>query len=167
MRTAIVAVLVAVLVGAAAFFGGTVYGQSRAQQQQGTRRFGAGASGQNGNPANRARRGGIATGTVLAFDGKSVTVKLAAGGSQTAYVSGETTVTRSSDAKLSDLKAGLNVVIVGTPGTAGEITARSIQIVPPGFRESFGGFGGPGVPGAPGGPGGTNGAGQGAPQPGQ
>jgi hypothetical protein len=85
----------------------------------------------------------VLAGTILSVDAKSVTVKLTAGGSQTAYVSKDTTVTRTSEASVADLKVGENVIVSGTPGNANEITARSVQIVPRGF--SPGGFMGGGA----------------------
>jgi hypothetical protein len=142
MKTAIVAVITAIVVGAGAFYGGMLYGKNQAQSQVAARLGGRTGPAGTDN-ANRIGRGVLA-GTILQVDAKSVTVKLTAGGSQTAYISAETTITRTTKASTGDLKVGENVIVSGTPGNANEITARSVQIVPAGFSPA--GFMGGGRP---------------------
>lgn len=152
IAVAITAAATAVVVGVGAFYGGMLFGRNQVTAQRAAR-FGA-------NGAAGARRSGFATGTVLSADASSVTVKLASGGSQTIYLAPTTRMTRSQDATASDLKAGENVIVTGQADSGGQVTARSIQIVPAGFRGALGpgGFGGGGQGGFGGGTG-TNGGG--------
>jgi hypothetical protein len=103
-----------------------------------------GANGANGAAGGFARfRGGIATGTVISADAKSITVKQADGSTKTVYFDSTTRVLKSSEATLTDLAKGTTVVVAGTPGSDGSVTARSVQIVPKGANlASFGGAGG-------------------------
>lgn len=160
LKTALIAVLTAILVGAVAFYGGVKYGQSTGRSSGLAGRAGLGATGANG--ANAARlRGGFADGTILSADAKSITVKQADGSTKTIYFDSTSRVVRSSEATLTDLTKGANVAVQGTAASDGSITARSIQIVPAGFQP-FGrglGAGGQGV--------GQGAQGQGAPGSGQ
>lgn len=142
LKTALIAVLTAILVGAVAFYGGVKYGQStgRSSGLAGRAGFGAGANGANG--ANAARlRGGFADGTILSADAKSITVKQAGGSTKTIYFDSTSRVVRSSEATLTDLTKGANVAVQGTAASDGSITARSIQIVPAGFQPFGRGLG--------------------------
>lgn len=145
LKTALIAVLTAILVGAVAFYGGVRYGQStgRSGGLAGRAGFGAGANGATGaNGANAARlRGGFADGTILSADAKSITVKQADGSTKTIYFDSTSRVVRSSEATLTDLTKGANVAVQGTAASDGSITARSIQIVPAGFQPFGRGLG--------------------------
>lgn len=161
LKTALIAVLAAILVGAVAFYGGVKYGQaSGGGRSSFAGRAGFGGSTGAAGAANAARfRGGIADGTILSADAKSITVKQADGSTKTIYFDSTSRVVRSSEATLTDLKSGLNVAVQGTAASDGSITARSIQIVPAGFQP-FGarGFGGGGQGAGQGGTGGAQGA---------
>lgn len=160
LKTALIAVLTAILVGAVAFYGGVKYGQSTGRSSGLAGRAGLGATGANG--ANAARlRGGFADGTILSADAKSITVKQADGSTKTIYFDSTSRVVRSSEATLTDLTKGANVAVQGTAASDGSITARSIQIVPAGFQP-FGRGLGAGGQGA-----GQGAQGQGAPGSGQ
>jgi hypothetical protein len=168
LKTALIAVLTAILVGAIAFYGGVKYGQASGGGRSsfaGRSGFGGfgGSNGATGGLAARFR-GGIATGTVISADAKSITVKQADGSTKTVYFDSTSRIVRTSPAAVADLKSGLNVVVQGTAASDGSITARNIQIVPAGFQEFGGGrgFGGAGAPGQ-GATGGGQGGAQGAP----
>jgi hypothetical protein len=148
MKIAITAVLAAVLAGALGFFGGVTY--QKAQTPSFAGRTGDGnftppagfTPGQGGaNRQGGAGRfaGGIATGTVLAADSKSITVKVESGGSKTVYISSTTNFGKQEALTAADIKVGDNVMAVGQASSGG-ITARSVQVVPPGtdFRPGFG-----------------------------
>jgi len=146
MKTVMWAVLAAVLAGALGFYGGVTY--QKAQSPSGFARQGGGSGttgGQRGQGgpggAGRFPAGGIATGTVLAQDATSITVKLATGGSKTVYVDANTRVGQQTELKVTDVKVGDSVAAMGQPSNGG-IQARSITIVPPGQQIRGGGFGG-------------------------
>jgi hypothetical protein len=152
-KTVITGVLCAVLAGALGFWGGVTYqkGQTSSSASGNSQRgngnfqppagFVPGQGGANGNSQNGARRfaGGVATGTVLAADAKSITLKIASGGSKTVYLTSTTTISKQETLTASALKVGESVMAVGESSNGG-ITARSVQIVPPGSNSRFGGF---------------------------
>lgn len=152
MKTVITGVLAALLAGALGFWGGVQYQKAQSPSFSSNFRNGNFAGGGNfsGQVPNgqqgSARRfaGGVTTGTVLAIDSASITVKSATGGSKTVYISSTTNFGKQETIKVTDIKVGDNVMAVGQSSSGG-ITARSVQVVPPGtdFRGSFG-FGGPG-----------------------
>jgi hypothetical protein len=160
MKTAIIAVLAAVLAGALGFYGGVTY-----QKAQSPAGFAGGAGfprgGQQGRPGG-ANGSGLATGTVVASDAQSITIKTADGGSKTVFVSAQTEISKQQVLTAADVKVNDQVAAFGQAANGG-IDARMIQIVPPGgsFRFGGGGFGGGargqggqgqpgGQPGAPG-----------------
>jgi len=155
MKTVVWALLAAVLAGAVGFYGGVTYQKAQTPSFSrgaggggfaggsggggfggGTGGSGAGARGAGGG--GRFAAGGIATGTVIAQDSSSVTVKLENGGSKTVYVDSNTRVAQSTELKITDLKVGDNVAAVGTPNNGG-IQARSITVAPAG--QQIRGFG--------------------------
>jgi hypothetical protein len=146
MKTAIWVVLAAVLFGAAGFYGGVTYQKAQTSAGFGAGggggfagRFGGGAGG--GSFRNSAN---IATGTVIAQDAQSITVKTSGGGSKTLFISPQTQVSKQQVLTTADIKVGDEVAAFGQAANGG-IDARMVQIVPPGgsFRFGFGG-GGPG-----------------------
>lgn len=137
MKTAIWVVLAAVLFAAVGFYGGVTY--QKTQVSSGfAGRAGGFAGGAGGGARNSAN---IATGTVIAQDAQSITVKTADGGSKTVFVSGQTRVSKQQVLTSTDIKVGDQVAAFGQAATGG-ITANTVQIVPPGGSFSFGGFGG-------------------------
>jgi hypothetical protein len=169
MKTVISAVLAAVLAGALGFYGGVTYQKSQTQSAfagriGGPNGNGAAGRGENGGdmasgPRGINRQGGsVATGTVLAQDAKTITVKTADGGSKTVFLSANTRYTQQQQLTAADLKVGDQVMAAGQSANGG-IDARSITVVPPGSDFGFGG-------GGPGGPGGDGQDDGGAPPPG-
>lgn len=169
MKTAIWVVLAAVLFGAVGFWGGVTY--QKAQAPAGfAARFGGGSGGAGGGfpgagggaGGNAAARGvagaNIATGTVIAQDAQSITVKSADGGSKTVFLSGQTQISKQQVLTATDIKVGDQVAAFGQSANGG-IDARMVQIVPPGGSFTFGGFGGAGRGGFGGTRGGSAGSG--------
>ena len=158
----VVVVVVAVAVGA--FFGGraTASGgtptvqealkvlQSQAQQGNGN---GFGFPGGNGT----ARGGGAVSGSIIAADATSITVKTSDGGTKIVLVSGSTTVAKTSEATQADLTVGQNVIVTGTTNSDGSVTATRVQVgaTLPAAGSGTPGPGGTGTPPAGAAPGGT------------
>ncbi len=157
MKTVITGVLCAVLAGALGFWGGVTYQKNQTPTLASARGNGnsgppagfdpsqmpgggqmPGAGGQSGQNNARQFAGGLATGTVLAADSTSITLKIASGGSKTVYLNSDTRVSKQETLQPSDIKVGDNVAAMGQ-STNGGITARSVQIVPEGsdFRPGF------------------------------
>jgi len=99
--------------------------QSQAQQGNGTGFPGGnGFAGANGT----ARRGGAVSGSVIAADATSITVKTSDGGTKIVLVSGSTTVSKVSEGAQADLTVGQNVIVTGTTNTDGSVSATRVQV---------------------------------------
>lgn len=145
MKQVIGIALAAVLFGAVGFWGGVTYQKTQSPSGAG------GFSGRFGPPGTNGNRSAanVATGTVIAQDASSITVKTAGGGSKTVFISASTDVSKQEVLKGADIKVGDQVGAFGDAANGG-INARMVQIVPPGGSFRFGGMGGP-RGGAPGG----------------
>ncbi len=148
-KTLIIVLVVAIIiVGVAAFYGGTVYaGSKRLAGTFGQGNF-AGRSQGAGTAMAGARQGGqagggIVNGEVLSLDDKSVTIKSRQGGSKIIFFSSSTEIGKFVSGVLSDVVVGSNVMVSGKTNADGSITAQSIQLRPAGI------VGGPGGAGAP------------------
>jgi hypothetical protein len=149
-KTILAAVLAAVLAGALGFFGGVTYQKSQAPSFPG--RPGSGGFNRQGGPGGNFSAN-VATGTVIAQDATSITVKGANGGSKTVFISAQTEISKQETLTASAIKVGDMVGAFGQAGNGG-ITATMIQVIPPGGTFRFGGGGrgfGGGQNGAPGG----------------
>jgi hypothetical protein len=126
MKKLIWSVVVAVVVaGGLGFYAGMHY-PSGSIGTTGTSSF-AGRFGGTGRAG-----GGAVTGSIVAEDSQSITVKLANGNSQVVFISTSTPITKSAQGSLADLSVGQNVVVAGTANSDGSITAQSIQLRPAG-----------------------------------
>jgi len=134
----LVAVAVAVLVGGGAFYGGMKYAQggrgdnfanlTPEQRQQFVANAGAGLRG--GMGGQRSGMNGGTIGEIISKDDKSITVKMADGGSKIVFYSSTTGVSKFTEGGAGDLVVGKNVNVTGTSNQDGSITAQSIQIRP-------------------------------------
>lgn len=137
MKKALVPFLVVliIVVGAGAFYGGMVYGksQSKSSAQQ---RFSQAGGGFGGGAAGATRRGagqtggGFINGQILANDGKTMTVKINTGGSKIVFLSDTTEIGKMASGTPSDLIVGQNVMVNGKTNTDGSVTASTVQIRP-------------------------------------
>ncbi len=137
-NSVLITIIVALIVGAGAFYGGMKYQQSK-RAATFTRQFGTG-QGQNGagNQQNRFRAGGGQVfGDIISKDDKSITVKLADGSSKIVLFSDTTAINRASQGTKDDLKEGEKVVVFGNANSDGSVTAQNIQLNPT-FRGTGG-----------------------------
>lgn len=149
----VITVLVAVVVGGAAFIGGMKVQQLRettrgrfanmgfsqndeprgmmgnyTQGQAG----GQAAGGQNVGGPGGQMRGGVrpVMGEIISQDDKSVTVKMADGSTRIVFVSDSTTINKAAQGTKSDLKTGETISAFGTQNADGSVTAENVQLNP-------------------------------------
>lgn len=129
-------IVIAIIIAAGSFFGGIAYGKS-SQKKAEASQFANFRGGQTptGNGAQRGvgqgtTRGGLTNGSIISSDDKSITVKLADGGSKIVFFATSTAIMKSTTGAISDLKVGDNVMITGSANADGSLTATSIQLRP-------------------------------------
>lgn len=127
-------IAVALATGAAGFFGGMKYQESKSG---GPRQFGLG-SGQGGRgfggsgPNGAGNRGGFrpVAGQILSADAKSLTVKLPDGSTKIVLLTDKTQINQATAAAVADLKTGTQIAVFGTTNSDGSVTAQSVQLNP-------------------------------------
>ena len=137
-------VIIAVIVGAGAFFGGMKYQQSKATGSNFTRQF-QGGGGQGNRQSGQTGQGRFSgggsgrpiVGEVISGDDKSITVKMQDGGSKIVLLPESVTVSKTDTGSRDDLKSGVRVGVFGTDNSDGSITAQNVQINPM-FRTTTG-----------------------------
>ena len=136
-----ITVVVALIVGGAGFYGGTVYEKnSLAAAGQGRMAAGGNFAGRNGGAQGQVRsgaagmrggnNGGFISGQITAMDDKSITVKDRTGSSKIILYSSSATIGKTVDGSASDLATGQDVMVNGTVNSDGSVTAQNIQIRP-------------------------------------
>lgn len=134
----ITTVVIAVVVGAASFFGGYKLGQSktpaRSGQFMGSGQAGSRTGGAAGANAARRAGGGFTSGQIISKDDKSITVQLPNnGGSKIIFYAASTQINKPLPVDATQLTTGTNVIVTGTANSDGSITAQNIQIRPAGM----------------------------------
>lgn len=97
---------------------------------------GGGQSGGQGAPGGTA--GNFTAGTITGISGDTVTVKDMSGQTVKIKIGGSTTIKVTKDGKTTDLKSGQSIVVRGTKGSDGTLTAKSVTE----GGTGLGGFGG-------------------------
>lgn len=127
-KNIIITILVAIIVGAGAFFGGMKYQQSHAAQAiPTTARFGQRIAGQFGRRDTNA----LSTfGKIISKDTNSLTIQLQDGSSKIINLSSSTKITKIDTITTSDLTQNSQVAVFGPVNADGSITAQNIQLNP-------------------------------------
>jgi len=139
-NSVIITVIIAVIVGVGAFFGGMKYQESKTSNSSFSRQFQRGASTpgvRQAGPGNQGRfpGGRPVVGEILSLDDKSITVKLQDGSSKIVLLPETATISKTDEGSKADLKSGIRVGVFGTDNSDGSITAQNIQISPA-FRSA-------------------------------
>lgn len=136
-KTLISILVVAVVVGGGAFYGGMKYSQGKTPQGFAGGEGGGGGQHQPGTAGDGFRGvrgnqsgGGFTSGDILSKDDKSITVKMRDGGSKIIFYSDTTEVGKFVNGAISDLEIGKTVSVNGKVNSDGSITAQSIQLRP-------------------------------------
>ena len=127
-------VIVAVLVGAAAFFGGMQYQKSQRNNQFFQTGTGPRLNRFGGNGQNPPVRGQI-----ISTDSNGITVKLQDGSSKIVIIPDNANIMEATSAAKQSLTTGKNVMIFGTTNSDGSVTAQNVQLNPMGFGGGRGG----------------------------
>ncbi len=140
-KSTITTVVVAVVVGAAGFFGGMQYQkgkgglpnfQSMTQQQR--QQFAQELRGSGGGTFAGRRNGmggaGFTAGQIISKDSGSVTIKMPDGSTKIVLLSGSTQVAKSDAGTANALAVGDNIVVSGGANSDGSVIAQTIQIRP-------------------------------------
>lgn len=142
----LVTLILVIVVGGAAFFGGMKYQENatkKAIQSQYTNPFsgrnqfqntrngntGSKSTTQNGVGERRMGNGQI-VGEITSIENNSITIKDNQGNSRIILISDKSTISKASAGQISDLKVGEKVSAFGTPNTDGSVSATNIQLNP-------------------------------------
>ncbi len=130
-------VIIIIVIGGLAFYGGMKYGGSQASNLQnsaaGRQAFqqGSGATA-GGNFAGRRSggvSGGFTAGQVISKDANSITLQLNNnGGSKIVFFSTTTQISKYATSTIDQLKTGEQIIVNGSANSDGSITAQSIQL---------------------------------------
>ncbi len=123
--------IIAVVIGGAAFYGGTKYVQSKTSRGalQGNFRNSVQGGGFRNMGTNGGNGGmGFVAGDIIAKDDKSITVKLRDGSSKIIFYSGATKFGKFVSGTAADFGIGSAVIINGKTNSDGSITGDSIQL---------------------------------------
>ncbi len=127
----IMTIIVALVVGGVAFFGGMQYQKTQASSPMQGQFRGPNGSGPQGGFQGRAGAGQGMTpvsGEIISQDDTSITVKMQDGSSKIVILSDDTNINKSSEGAKSDLKTGETVTAFGTTNSDGSITAQNVSI---------------------------------------
>ena len=134
-KNILIAVLGAILIGGAGFYGGTLYQKSVAYEvaasgRAGGNMVGRGAGGVNGVGGQRAGGMGFrpVAGQIIGKDDKSITVKMLDGSSRIVMLSASTQISKAQSVDATSLTVGETVRVLGTVNTDGSVTAQDIQL---------------------------------------
>jgi len=138
-KNIIIWIIIVIVVGAGGFYGGMTY-------QKGvkvTPAAGAARAGFTGNRTGRtgAAGAGFTSGQILAKTNNSLTIKVAAGGSEIVFLAPSSQIMQSSTTTIASLNVGQSIMVTGTTNSDGSVTAKTVQVGD--FR-----FGGPRPAGA-------------------
>jgi hypothetical protein len=130
-------------VGAGAFYGGTLY--ERQQVASVRNSFFNGRGGAGGGGGGAGGFGGGVFGTVKSITGNTIQISTPQNVT-TVNLSAATTVMKTITGTVSDIQVGQTITVRGQRDSSGNVTADSIQLLPPGttFGNRGGGGGGGG-----------------------
>jgi hypothetical protein len=135
-KSTMITIIIAVVVGAVAFYGGMQFQASKTRSTGALGQFQGQGNGQgfyrNGGQGRTTNRNGMrpVAGEILNSDANSVTVKMQDGSTKIVLLSSTTSIIKADKATKDDLKTGTQVAVFGTSNSDGSVTAQSIQLNP-------------------------------------
>lgn len=142
MNKNIVMIVLLIIVGIGAFYGGMQYQKSQrttlAQYTTAQGQFGGQGQTIQGN--RRLRQGGqngsAIRGKIMSVSGSTITIQEQDGSSKIILFSNSTTISKATTGSASDLITGTQVMAGGTTNSDGSVTAQFIQINPMAMRRA-------------------------------
>lgn len=123
----IIVILIAIITGAAGFYGGMQYQKS--QRGNITRgQFLGNGNGQNTRTGNNFQGMKPVNGEITSVDSGTITIKIQDGSSKIVVYSSSTKINKTSEGSVSDLKVGEQVTAFGTEGSDETVTAQNINL---------------------------------------
>ena len=131
MKKHVWCIVLIIVVGVGAFFGGVYYQKSKMTTMgpgvNGSRPTGSMPTGSRGQNSNNG--GSMPTdGEITAIDGDSITVKTSDGGSKIIILNSSTTISEMAETSKDKLSIGSNIMVTGTENSDKSVTAKSVQI---------------------------------------
>jgi hypothetical protein len=125
-------IIIALVVGAASFYGGMRYQQMRRGNFAGQFAQGGNFRGANGTGLRGGNGGGFmpVTGEIISGDDKTMTVKLQDGSSKIVILSDSTNINKAEAGSKTDLTPGTKILVLGQTNSDGSVTAQSVQVNP-------------------------------------
>jgi len=133
-------VILILVVGGGAFYGGMKYGQSTRQNFAKQNLDRSSQNSQNLSQEQRqqllqGRTGGGAganflNGEVIAKDEQSLTLKMSDGSSKIVFFSDSTQISKTTEGSVSDIETGKQIMVSGSQNSDGSYTAKTIQLSP-------------------------------------
>ncbi len=129
-KTRLIIIIVAILVGGGAFYGGMKYEQSKSPISKFSSQFQKNAGGNSQRGAGMGNGANFLNGEVIAKDEQSLTLKMSDGGSKIIFFSDSTQISKTTDGSKDDIEIGKQIMVSGGQNSDGSYTAKTIQLSP-------------------------------------
>ncbi len=128
-------IIILVIIGAGAFYGGMKYGQSKSPLSKFSSQNFQNLSQEQRQQLLQGRTGGGAganflSGEVIAKDEQSLTLKMQDGGSKIIFFSDSTKISKTTEGSINDVELGKTLSVGGKQNSDGSFTAETIQLSP-------------------------------------
>ncbi len=121
-------IILILVVGGGAFYGGMKYGQSKGPSRQAPQNLSPEQRQQFLQGGTQRAGAGFLSGEVIAKDEQSLTLKMMDGGSKIVFFSASTTVSEMTEGSIDDIEIGKQIMVGGEQNSDGSYTAKTIQL---------------------------------------
>ena len=130
-KTLPIVIVLILVVGGGAFYGGMKYGQSKNPFNRNLSQvFQGNAGGNLQRGIGREAGSGFLSGEVIAKDEQSLTLKMQDGSSKIIFFSGSTEISKTAEGSITDIEIGKQIMVSGDQNSDGSYTAKTIQLSP-------------------------------------
>lgn len=126
----IITIILVVVIGAGAFFGGMQYQKMQRPSFGGGAFTGQGGAGRRGGAGGQFGNARPVRGEIISSDSNSITVKMSDGSSKIVLLGSSTSITEATSAGKEALTTGKQVMVFGNQNPDGSVTAQNIQLNP-------------------------------------